>query len=118
VQSIGAGVRDASAYVIWALSRSLPKSCISASAPELANRIVCTALFDRELHVRRAASAAFQECVGRWVRLIYRDAALRDTDGWMQGAFPDGIAILAQLDYVAVGVRRYSFLHTAPLIAE
>lgn len=47
----------------------------------------------REITCRRAASASFQENVGR------------------QGTFPHGIEILTATDYYAVGSRQNSFLN-------
>lgn len=52
-----------------------------------------TIFYSREITCRRAASAAFQENVGR------------------QGTFPHGIEILTETDYYAVGSRQNSFLN-------
>lgn len=72
-------------------------------------------LFDREVHIRRAASAAFQEYVGRTVR------ALVDSDDHMltrnQSLFPHGIDVLSKADFFSVGVRRNAFLVAAPAVA-
>lgn len=65
--SIGTNVRDAAAYVIWALARAQDASSLSPHAVKLAQNLVCVSLFDRDVSIRRAASAAFQEHVGRMV---------------------------------------------------
>ncbi|KAL0578630.1 hypothetical protein V5O48_003373 [Marasmius crinis-equi] len=98
--SIGSNVRDASAYVLWALARSQNLSDLVPHANELARHLVTVSLFDREVHIRRAASAAFQEFVGR------------------TSLFPHGIDVLAKTDFYAVGIRRNSFLVAAPQVAE
>lgn len=67
MQSVGAGVRDAASYVLWSLARTIRPTQALPHANELAMHLVCAALFDREIQIRRAASAAFQESVGRWV---------------------------------------------------
>lgn len=58
-------------------------------APQLSESVVVAFLFDREVNCRRAASAAFQEFVGR------------------QGAqnFKHGISILTSADYFSLGNR-------------
>lgn len=65
--SIGSNVRDAAAYVLWALARSQDTAALIPHAENLARRLATIALYDREIHIRRAASAAFQEHVGRMV---------------------------------------------------
>lgn len=67
--SIGSGVRDAAAYVFWSLARTQDVASLQPHAVDLARQLVTVALFDREIHIRRAASAAFQEHVGRTVSL-------------------------------------------------
>ncbi|KAF6005523.1 hypothetical protein F1559_005127 [Cyanidiococcus yangmingshanensis] len=64
---IGASaLRDAACYVLWSFSRHLPSGDFADCAPAVAARLLCTALFDREVQCRRAAAAALQECAGRW----------------------------------------------------
>ncbi|NXL44779.1 TBCD protein, partial [Podilymbus podiceps] len=61
--------------------------------------LVIAAVFDRDVNCRRAASAAFQENVGR------------------QGTFPHGIDILTAADYFAVGNRVNCYLTISVYIA-
>ena len=68
--SIGANVRDAASYLLWSLARACPPKSLEPFAPELATSLICIACFDREVGVRRAASAAFQEGVGRLVSVM------------------------------------------------
>lgn len=81
--SVGSSVRDAAAYVLWSLARSQDAGAIRPFAEELAKELVITSLYDREIHIRRAASAAYQENVGRMVRertrslFVYSDWVLR-----------------------------------------
>ncbi|KAJ8291733.1 Tubulin-specific chaperone D [Rhodotorula toruloides] len=100
LHSIGTSVRDSASYVLWSLSRTFPSSSLSADqAQRLAERLVCTACLDREVSVRRAASAAWQEAVGRW------------------GIFPHGISVLRLVDFFTVSVRHRAFLQAAVGVA-
>lgn len=64
---MGSNVRDSAAYAMWALARSQSGGALEPYSLSMARRLVCVSLYDREIHVRRAASAAFQENVGRLV---------------------------------------------------
>ena len=63
--SVGAHVRDAACYTCWAFARAYDPSVLKPHIPDLSREMVLACLFDREVNGRRAASAAFQECVGR-----------------------------------------------------
>jgi hypothetical protein len=98
--SVGAHVRDAASYVCWAVARAYNKDTLGATATTLAPALITAACFDREVNCRRAAAAAFQECVGRL------------------GAFPHGIDILTAADYFTVSVRTAAYTTVAPYVAS
>lgn len=97
--SIGSKVRDAAAYVAWALAKHVSPANLQPYATSLAKKLVTVALCDREVHIRRAASAAFQEHVGR------------------TSLFPHGIDVLRMTDFYAVSLRRNAFLSAADQVA-
>ncbi|SCV68104.1 BQ2448_225 [Microbotryum intermedium] len=100
-RSFGTQVRDSASYVVWSLARSLDPRLIDIElGQELGKVLVCVALFDKEVGVRRASSAAFQEGVGRW------------------SIFVDGIDILRKIDFFTISVRRRAFTEAAPLVAN
>jgi hypothetical protein len=101
-KTVGAHVRDAACYAYWALARACSPDALKPYLQELSEAIVLTSLFDREVNCRRAASAAFQEAVGR------------------QGAasFPNGIAILTCADYFSLGNRVEAYTSIARRVAQ
>ncbi|XP_037090362.1 tubulin-specific chaperone D-like [Pollicipes pollicipes] len=98
--SVGAAVRDAACYVCWAFARAYHPDHFRPYAHQVAPALLCVALFDREVNCRRAASAAFQENVGR------------------QGTFPHGIEIITTVDYFAVGNRAASFTQLSTFVGQ
>jgi len=99
--SVGAHVRDAACYVCWAFARAYSPAVMKPYIGSLADSMLITCVYDREINCRRAASAAFQENVGR------------------QGNenFPNGIDIITIADYFSLGNRSHAFTHVAPLVA-
>lgn len=98
--SVGAHVRDAAAYVCWAVARAYSRDTLGITVATLAPPLITAACFDREVNCRRAAAAAFQECVGRL------------------GTFPHGIDILTAADYFTVSVRTAAYITVAPYVAS
>uniref|UniRef100_A0A6I8SRF3 Tubulin-specific chaperone D n=1 Tax=Xenopus tropicalis TaxID=8364 RepID=A0A6I8SRF3_XENTR len=97
--SVGSNVRDAACYVCWAFARAYDPQEMNPFVNEIASALVIAAVFDRDVNCRRAASAAFQENVGR------------------QGTFPHGIDILTTADYFAVGNRANCYLNISVFVA-
>ena len=81
----------------------------------VATRLICVACFDREVGVRRAASAAFQEGVGRLVRQIFGPVKAANV---AQGVYPEGIDVLGHTDFYSVSIRRFAFSIAAPFVAK
>ncbi|RUS69826.1 hypothetical protein EGW08_022413 [Elysia chlorotica] len=98
--SVGAHVRDAACYVCWAFARAYEPKVMVSYVDAIANCLIIVSVFDREVNVRRAAAAAFQENVGR------------------QGTFPHGIDILTTVDYFAVGGRPHCYLDLSVFVAN
>ncbi|KAI7861698.1 tubulin folding cofactor D C terminal-domain-containing protein [Spinellus fusiger] len=98
--SIGAHVRDAACYVCWSFARAYAPEILEPYVERIAQKLVVVSVFDREINIRRASSAAFQENVGR------------------QGIFPRGIDIIQTADYFTVGNRTNAFLNVAIEIAK
>ena len=96
----GSNVRDAACYIVWALARSFTTDIMKTYIERLAGTLILTILFDKEVNCRRAASAAFQENVGR------------------QGNFPHGIEILTEADYFTLGIRTNCYLNISIFIAQ
>ncbi|KAG7398260.1 hypothetical protein PHYBOEH_011433 [Phytophthora boehmeriae] len=101
--SIGSHVRDAACYACWSFARAYEPSLLLPWLKQtLAPAMLVNCVFDRELNCRRAASAAFQENVGR------------------QGVanFPNGIDLLTKADYFSVANLRHAYLNVSVFIAK
>jgi len=98
--SVGAHVRDAACYVAWAFARAYEPAIIAPFIQQIARALLVVTTFDREVNVRRAASAAFQENVGR------------------QGTLSHGIDIVTAADFFAVGIRSNAYLEISVYIAQ
>lgn len=98
--SVGQHIRDAACYMSWAFARAYNPQDLAPFVEKISSALLITTVFDREINCRRAASAAFQESVGRL------------------GNFPHGIDILTVADFYSVGVRTNSFLEISDFIAQ
>jgi hypothetical protein len=98
--TVGANVRDAACYIAWAFARAYDPEVLKKYVPDLSSNLLITCIYDREVNCRRAASAAFQEHVGR------------------QGQFPHGIEILTEADYFTIGIRSNSYLNVGLFVAS
>ena len=96
----GSNVRDSACYIVWALARAFTTDIMKKHVERLAKTLILTILFDKEVNCRRAASAAFQENIGR------------------QGHFPHGIEILTEADYFTLGSRNNCYFNISIFIAQ
>uniref|UniRef100_A0A131YZ53 Tubulin-specific chaperone D n=1 Tax=Rhipicephalus appendiculatus TaxID=34631 RepID=A0A131YZ53_RHIAP len=99
-QCFGRVVRDAACYVCWTLSRSYDPCHLAPFVNAIASALVCITLFDREVMCRRAAAAAFQECVGRL------------------GTFPHGIDIITVANYYSLALAQNCYLSLSLQVAK
>jgi hypothetical protein len=114
--SVGTGVRDASCFGIWAISRkyttqellTLKTQTISTPSRQdeksilqmLATELVCAACMDPSGNIRRGASAALQELIGRHPNTI-----------------AEGISLVQVVDYHAVARRSRAMIDVAKATA-
>ncbi|KAL7028245.1 hypothetical protein ACKWTF_005773 [Chironomus riparius] len=98
--SVGQNIRDSACYVCWAFARAYNPEDLQPFVQSIATGLLIVTVFDREINCRRAASAAFQECVGRL------------------GNFTHGIDILTTADFYTVGLRINSYLVISDFIAK
>jgi tubulin-specific chaperone D len=98
--SVGQNIRDSACYVCWAFARAYEPRDLQPFVQKIATGLLIVTVFDREINCRRAASAAFQESVGRL------------------GTFPHGIDILTAADFYTVGLRTNSYLQISDFIAQ
>ncbi|CAJ1075190.1 tubulin-specific chaperone D [Xyrichtys novacula] len=98
--SVGSNVRDAACYVCWSFARAYEPKELEPYVDQISSSLLIATVFDRSVNCRRAASAAFQENVGR------------------QGTFPHGIDILTAADYYAVGNLNKCYLTISVYIAS
>ncbi|ALC39422.1 CG7261 [Drosophila busckii] len=98
--SVGQHIRDAACYMCWAFARAYNPDDLKPFVQQISSGLLTVAVFDREINCRRAASAAFQESVGRL------------------GNFPYGIEISTTTDFYSVGLRQHSYLVISDFIAQ
>jgi hypothetical protein len=86
----------------WAIARAYSPAVLKPYVQQLSESVVLAFLFDREVNCRRAASAAFQEFVGR------------------QGTqnFKHGISILTTADYFSLGNRTDAYTKIAYNVSQ
>ncbi|GAB1602849.1 tubulin-specific chaperone D-like [Argonauta hians] len=100
MSSVGSPVRDAACYISWSFARAYEPDDMKPFIQELASSLLIAALFDHRICIRKAASAAFQENVGR------------------QGSFPHGIDIVTVVDYYSVANLKNCYLKLSIVLAQ
>lgn len=90
--SLGSHVRDAAAYICWAMARAYDARQIGTFVDRLAPALICVVCFDRALNCRRAASAVIQELAGRTQR------------------FPHWLDVIGRTEFAELSLLEHTFL--------
>ncbi|EAY21333.1 Beta-tubulin cofactor D family protein [Trichomonas vaginalis G3] len=98
--TVAESVRDAGCFICWALARSYDGPTLEPYALTLAQQLVNVFLFDRCVNIRRSASAAFQENVGR------------------HGRFPHGLELIHIADFVTVSSKAGCYSRITRFVAQ
>jgi HEAT repeat protein len=93
--SLSSLTRDAACLLVWSLSRSTERDLLYNNlVVKVVPSLLITALFDRDINLRRAAAAALQELLGRTGSTI----------------FPSGLSIISIVDFWSVSDVSNSYL--------
>ena len=130
-RSVGSHVRDAACYVAWAFARAYEPHVMRPHVATLACAMVVTAICDREVNCRRAASAAFQVrdnfisivCMTEYLTyiiiLLNAYYSFQENVGRQgHGNFPNGIAVLTAADYISLGNRRRAYVEISVIVSQ
>ncbi|XP_065324972.1 uncharacterized protein LOC135931651 isoform X3 [Gordionus sp. m RMFG-2023] len=99
---VGEKVRDAACYALWSFARTYPSNQMKQHLKSIVENLLFVALFDSDKKCRRAASATFQEYVGRYG----------------ENCIPAGIEILTKVDFCDVCNLRRCYISLAPFIVS
>ncbi len=98
--SVGTSVRDAACFGIWSLARKYTTADLTAEVSStlqtMANGLIVAATLDSAGNIRRGASAALQEMIGRH-----------------PGEIKHGIELVQTIDYHAIALRSRAMLDVA-----
>ncbi|CAD7960476.1 unnamed protein product [Amoebophrya sp. A120] len=112
--SAGQHVRDAACYCVWAFARAYqPEHFDLQNRKLLAAALLPACCFDREINIRRAASAAIQEHVGRQETFSASEDNATDSGS----SKSTSIALVTIADFFTVSCRKRSYTKVAPEIA-
>ncbi|KAG5518759.1 hypothetical protein PMAC_002730 [Pneumocystis sp. 'macacae'] len=96
-QYLGTNVRDAACYISWSIFRRYSIGDVASLFPFLGESLLTVALFDKETNIRRAASSAYQEGVGRYGESI----------------FPHGVEIIKEMNFYTLGTKKNSYINVS-----
>lgn len=99
---VGIHIRDAACYVCWAFARAYSPVIMNKYIKDILIQLLLISLFDREINCRRAASAAFQENIGRQGHEL----------------FDFGLEIISIADFFSVSNRIHTYLYMSKQIAS
>lgn len=95
--SVGSNIRDLSCYICWCLLKK-HKSLAPALLKTLFQDLLLSCLFDKDIMIRRSASAVLQELIGRFGGFIYKQY-----DNWSVEEHVFKLKLIEFLDFAILG---------------